>query len=1029
MRIRNVRFKNINSLAHEWELDFTAKDFTANGLFAIVGPTGAGKSSILDAMVLALYGRTPRQGSLTSENLVMTQGFGDCFSEVQFEINDTEYLARWEQKRARNKSDGTLQSPRRLLSKKVNGQWEPQTEKIAETETAIKEIVGLDYDQFTRAVLLPQGAFNRFLVSDDNERAAILEKISGATKYRDISKKVYERAQKETATLERLRANLGDVKIGNEVEEANARERFGVLGKSLEENKSATDQVDAALRWLTEVKNRDSDCAKIRNELDVLQNQDTALEPERQKLERANLALSLDAEYSKVSETRKIIAEKTKMRTDHETQRIQWSLDVATARTFWEEAVIHRKSVEEGRKKTEPIWDSVQKLDSDIAQKKKLVLELQPDLNARDAEIKKGRETVATIEAAISTLQKNEITAREYIQKYPQHESLPNAFSGLDFRLVQFEKEIKTLQTKEKEWDAAANDIDAKKKNFFAESESLKVAEEAKEKCLASDLDKVARVLRSTLRDEEACPVCGSVNHPVQGTEKDFSEASGVFSVVEKLDCLQKVCDAARDKVLLVKSALETATLRAADLKKEIESARVLLGESRVALLQDLTVFGLSENALENVAVTREQLKKWSENWTKCKSLLEQSARELEAHQKNLALAKAALERELDFFLQLSKKRDSIEAECLVVATQRKVVFGEKDVDTDRREWDQKIEAALALEKQKQETHATQVLKTTECVSKIQALSEELERLSPECRALEKNFTQSLSTKNFESETAFWGARLEEPSREGLSRKIVAIREALANKNGALKNAEDSLQVVREKQLTDKESPLLEKERSELTEKAKSLSEEKTTLEVFLKMQAENKIRQDQLRKEIFEQQAQQTIWEDLNKLIGAAKGDRLVKFVQGITLGILTAEANKRLKNLNPRYALKCDSDQLALSLVDKDFDEVRPTSNISGGESFQVSLALALGLSSMASNRVRIDTLFLDEGFGTLDSRTLQMAIQTLANLREEGDKLVGVITHVEALKEEIEVRIAVTPKGNGYSSLQGPGVRQVS
>ena len=128
MRIRNVRFKNINSLAHEWELDFTAKDFTANGLFAIVGPTGAGKSSILDAMVLALYGRTPRQVSLTSENLVMTQGFGDCFSEVQFEINDTEYLARWEQKRARNKSHGTLQSPRRLLSKKVNRQWEPQTE-------------------------------------------------------------------------------------------------------------------------------------------------------------------------------------------------------------------------------------------------------------------------------------------------------------------------------------------------------------------------------------------------------------------------------------------------------------------------------------------------------------------------------------------------------------------------------------------------------------------------------------------------------------------------------------------------------------------------------------------------------------------------------------------------------------------------------------------------------------------------------------------------------------------------------------
>ena len=93
--------------------------------------------------------------------------------------------------------------------------------------------MGLDYDQFTRAVLLPQGAFNRFLVSDDNERAAILEKISGATKYRDISKKVYERAQKETETLDRLRASLGDLTIKDETKEAYARERFGVLVKSL----------------------------------------------------------------------------------------------------------------------------------------------------------------------------------------------------------------------------------------------------------------------------------------------------------------------------------------------------------------------------------------------------------------------------------------------------------------------------------------------------------------------------------------------------------------------------------------------------------------------------------------------------------------------------------------------------------------------------------------------------------------------------------------------------------------------------
>ena len=107
--------------------------------------------------------------------------------------------------------------------------------------------------------------------------------------------------------------------------------------------------------------------------------------------------------------------------------------------------------------------------------------------------------------------------------------------------------------------------------------------------------------------------------------------------------------------------------------------------------------------------------------------------------------------------------------------------------------------------------------------------------------------------------------------------------------------------------------------------------------------------------------------------------------------------------------------------------FGEIRTTSNVSGGETFQFSLALALGLSSMASNRVRLDTLFLDEGFGTLDSKTLQSAISLLSNLRQEEGKLIGVITHVESLKEEIETQINVLPIGNGHSRIQGPGVKK--
>ncbi len=130
-------------------------------------------------------------------------------------------------------------------------------------------------------------------------------------------------------------------------------------------------------------------------------------------------------------------------------------------------------------------------------------------------------------------------------------------------------------------------------------------------------------------------------------------------------------------------------------------------------------------------------------------------------------------------------------------------------------------------------------------------------------------------------------------------------------------------------------------------------------------------------------------------------------------------------MRGLDPRYKIETDGSGLNISLYDSECGVSRLAANLSGGESFLVSLSLALGLSSLASQRVRIDTLFLDEGFGSLDERKLQRAIELLHRLGENGDKLVGVISHVNRLKEEIANHIEVIPSGNGRSKLSGPGV----
>jgi exonuclease SbcC len=165
--------------------------------------------------------------------------------------------------------------------------------------------------------------------------------------------------------------------------------------------------------------------------------------------------------------------------------------------------------------------------------------------------------------------------------------------------------------------------------------------------------------------------------------------------------------------------------------------------------------------------------------------------------------------------------------------------------------------------------------------------------------------------------------------------------------------------------------------------------------------------------------------WDLLHELIGSADGKKFRHFAQGLTFEMMIAHANRQLQKMSERYLLARDESQpLELNVIDNyQAGEIRSTKNLSGGESFIVSLALALGLSRMASQNVRVDSLFLDEGFGTLDEEALETALATLSSLQQDG-KLIGVISHVGALKERIPTQIEVTSGPGGRSVISGPG-----
>ncbi|MFT5716257.1 MAG: exonuclease SbcC, partial [Oleiphilaceae bacterium] len=217
MKIISLRFKNINSIKGEWKIDFSKEPFASNGLFAITGPTGAGKTTLLDAICLALYHQTPRLNEPSPAEKVMTRHTSECLAEVEFSVKDKHYRAFWEVRRARNKSDGKLQSAKvelALLGAQTKNDSSEEcvngdvilADKVRDKLDCIAEITGLDFGRFTKSMLLAQGGFSAFLNAAAGERAELLEELTGTEVYGQISAHVFDRFREKKAELNLLQA-------------------------------------------------------------------------------------------------------------------------------------------------------------------------------------------------------------------------------------------------------------------------------------------------------------------------------------------------------------------------------------------------------------------------------------------------------------------------------------------------------------------------------------------------------------------------------------------------------------------------------------------------------------------------------------------------------------------------------------------------------------------------------------------------------------------------------------------------------
>ena len=307
MRILAVRLRNLNSLAGSWAIDFTAPEYAASGIFAITGPTGAGKSTILDAICLALFARTPRLGHISKgSNEIMSRRAGDCFAEVEFETRQGRYRCHWGQHRARRSPEGDLQPPRHEMVDAASG-------KVLETRSRevgrlVEQTTGMDYDRFTRSILLAQGDFAAFLEADADQRAPILEQITGSSVYSRISVAVHERTSEERRKVGQLQEAMGNVALLGEEEEQTLAAAIVQGGAEATDLQRQLAGISQSLHRLAAVQSLKTQLAAIEAQLLDLEQRRQLAGPDLARLALGQRAQTLFVDYARLTQMQERIA-------------------------------------------------------------------------------------------------------------------------------------------------------------------------------------------------------------------------------------------------------------------------------------------------------------------------------------------------------------------------------------------------------------------------------------------------------------------------------------------------------------------------------------------------------------------------------------------------------------------------------------------------------------------------------------------------------------------------------------------------
>ena len=1097
-------------------------------IFSIVGPTGSGKSTLLDAICLALYNRAPRYPrkkgdknqnieifgeadanennrlAPTDSRNILTRGKKEGYSKLTFLANNGSiYRAEWHVRFQRVRYENAKTS-----LYKITRNGEQLTEEIADWNE-LPNIIGLDYDQFLRTVLIAQGSFANFLTAKENERYELLEKLIGCEEtYTNIATEIKKAKDQAVDAYNQMAASVEAVKqnLLNDEELAQLQEEITLLEKAEKELDSQLKAISENLQWYEENDKQtkqiaiyQADMEQAANAIKDIQAQIIRLQLHDEVQPAVNLLQEVERQIQSIhNQEEEILKSEAAIKskevgiTESEHTLSYLKEVVNKAQEQLEKAMPVIAEARALKTKMEAAMPNLKEKKEalELAQKENLTAQRDVEENARniqkwEAETEKAN---LALKATQEEIAKQKQVLHEATQAAEQAwEKEKNKTAGQNIEELQSHKSAaeKKLQDVLQAIKVVAH-LDAATTEKQKNEERIQVLgkrnteiDEALGKLFIEALEKETLTLRNAytlmvsekweihranLTEGKPCPLCGSTTHPYHTDNRQFEEATTELSQLLKakedllklqqkqekdlsgerkqndgeVQTLQKQQEKLSVEIATYEEEWKALIAQYPKIPKEEAELKSLLPiyEDKAKEATDkLSLFNKIQKEIERLTQLKDKAVKDEVAYESKASTILNNAQEstsicatklaehkalttnLISQEKN---KKEAYEKALQAWNNTKKEMEEWQAQYQQIlngeepdaAEQR--LTAAKDEATkaadDQNENINKLKAELANSKGSHQTMLSQnktmkenlLAKEKELDLWIEEYNKQLEEKSIEPRFIERNTIREMLHSAED-----WNAiRREKDEKE----------KAVASTTALYQSAEKAHQQHLEHQPAQTRDALLAiqqeyQERSQRNEliaaNARMQNHQEAVKQLGDKAEALKLVTQEK------------DDWTAITDAIGA-DGKTLRKIAQCYTLSFLIAHANQEIRKFNSRYELQQVKHSLGIRVIDHDrADDIRDTTSLSGGETFIVSLGLALGLSALSSRNISFENLFIDEGFGTLDPDTLATVIDSLAMLQSSQGKKVGVISHTDTMSERITTQIRIIKNGNSGSS----------